>query len=61
MRIHFYPQQWLLCHMGLYSFEFVVVVGGGVEVVEVVVDKKPTTLLQDKKSSRQSHTVSLPM
>jgi hypothetical protein len=19
---HFYPQQWLLCHMGLYYFEF---------------------------------------
>jgi hypothetical protein len=22
MRTHFYPQQWLLCHMGLYWFEF---------------------------------------
>jgi hypothetical protein len=22
MRTHFYPQQWLLCHMGLYSLEF---------------------------------------
>jgi hypothetical protein len=22
MRTRFYPQQWLLCHMGLYYFEF---------------------------------------
>ena len=21
-RAHFYPQHWLLCHMGLYKFEF---------------------------------------